>query len=252
MTMDCFLSPEGPALALTSLPPGAAARASRNQAALLFVVLKGECVLETSDRTLRIAESYAAFLPTDAAYAWRIGDHSALAAIISLDHAGYAEMLSMKHGYAPYRLEDSPSYYLISQIISKAINGRQPQGMADDILALSQLLARRRADDARTADGRIGAVVNRIHDEPLVLSSLACFADMTGMHPMTLARKFRQACGCSIGEFRQRVRAERAFYRLIKAAAPLSTLSLDCGYSDQSHMTRTFRRYFGFTPAHLR
>eukprot|EP00873_Tetraselmis_striata_P011251 jgi/Tetstr1/431515/TSEL_002167.t1 len=46
-------------------------------------------------------------------------------------------------------------------------------------------------------------------------------------------------------------RARRAALRL-REAASLAEIAADAGYSDQAHMTRAFRQWFGTTPARLR
>ena len=44
-----------------------------------------------------------------------------------------------------------------------------------------------------------------------------------------------------------RYRAERARV-LIREGRTLATAAAECGFVDQSHLTRVFRRQFGFTP----
>ena len=40
--------------------------------------------------------------------------------------------------------------------------------------------------------------------------------------------------------------------RLLGVASPLAEVAVECGFSDQAHMTRDFARWFGLTPAQLR
>lgn len=40
--------------------------------------------------------------------------------------------------------------------------------------------------------------------------------------------------------------------RLLDVAAPLAEVAVECGFSDQAHMTRDFTRWFGVTPSQLR
>jgi len=39
---------------------------------------------------------------------------------------------------------------------------------------------------------------------------------------------------------------------ILESAAPLSTVAISCGFYDQAHLTRAFRRQYGITPARLR
>ena len=58
--------------------------------------------------------------------------------------------------------------------------------------------------------------------------------------------------GCTIGEYLRRLRADRACRRLADDQAPLAAIAAECGYADQSHMTREIRRRYGRSPSALR
>jgi AraC family transcriptional regulator len=49
-----------------------------------------------------------------------------------------------------------------------------------------------------------------------------------------------------------RRRIEHAKRQLARRDIPLKVVAADCGFSDQSHMTRLFRRLLGTTPAEYR
>jgi AraC family transcriptional regulator len=84
--------------------------------------------------------------------------------------------------------------------------------------------------------------------ERLTISMLAAHA---GVHPVHLARAFRQHYGGTIGELLRELRVDYA-KRRIAAGAPLTQIALDAGFADQSHLTRTFRTVTGATPTEYR
>jgi AraC family transcriptional regulator len=73
-----------------------------------------------------------------------------------------------------------------------------------------------------------------------------------GIHPVYFAAAFRRYAGCSVGDYVRRRRIEYARRRLADRDVPLSDLALEAGFADQSHLTRTFKRFTGMTPAQYR
>ncbi|MGH7943423.1 MAG: helix-turn-helix domain-containing protein [Opitutaceae bacterium] len=82
--------------------------------------------------------------------------------------------------------------------------------------------------------------------------TLAQVASAAGIHPVYLAREFRRFHGCTIGEYVRRLRVERACRQLSSSNETLATIAANTGFSDQSHLSRTFKRLMGMTPAQYR
>ena len=77
-------------------------------------------------------------------------------------------------------------------------------------------------------------------------------ADDAGVHPVHLARVFRFYEGHTPGSYFQRVRVRAACHQLRKQDYPLAIIAAECGFADQSHFTRVFRKFTGNTPAQFR
>lgn len=84
--------------------------------------------------------------------------------------------------------------------------------------------------------------------EPITLQELA---DAAGMGVRQISRAFQQATGKSPHQFLLQRRTEHAKV-LIDQGLPLVEVALQCGFSDQSQMTRTFVRHVGTTPGRFR
>lgn len=82
--------------------------------------------------------------------------------------------------------------------------------------------------------------------------TLSEIAQEVGVHPSHLARSFRAHYGRSIGDTVRRLRLRHATRRLVSSEEPISEIASACGFFDQAHMTRWFRRYFETTPACVR
>jgi len=81
--------------------------------------------------------------------------------------------------------------------------------------------------------------------EPPRVTELASEAGVTIEH---LARAFRRATGCTLGDYLRRQRLLNAARKLRESSLPLALVAQWAGYADQSHMTRQFRHYLGITP----
>lgn len=81
---------------------------------------------------------------------------------------------------------------------------------------------------------------------------VADVARLAGVHPVHLARVFRRRFGCTIGEYVRRLRVDFARREISATETPLSEIALAAGFSDQSHLNRTFKSVFGRTPAEQR
>ena len=105
---------------------------------------------------------------------------------------------------------------------------------------------------APAAPGWLAQVTELLHDryaENLRISELAAVA---GVHPDHLSRVFVRTHGTSIGAYVRRLRVDAAAALLSGSAASISSVALRTGFSDQSHLTRVFKRQRGVTPARYR
>ena len=91
-----------------------------------------------------------------------------------------------------------------------------------------------------------------LHDN--LSESIVCddVARIAGVHPVHLARVFREKTGCTIGEYLRRVRIEFASRQISGTNVSLSEIALAAGFADQSHLTKTFKAHFGVTPSNYR
>jgi AraC-like DNA-binding protein len=90
-------------------------------------------------------------------------------------------------------------------------------------------------------------VRDRLADELLTPPTLADMALMAGVSRYQVLRRFERVYGLPPHAWLLQQRAERA-RRLIRDGCSLSLAAVSAGFADQSHMTRVFVRYFGFTP----
>lgn len=96
-------------------------------------------------------------------------------------------------------------------------------------------------------------VVDRLEAEFAENPSLTELAREAGVHPVHLSATFRRFQHATIGEYihRQRV-SHAARMLLLDKEIPLTEIAAACGFSDQSHLTRIFKRLTGLPPGEFR
>ncbi len=80
-------------------------------------------------------------------------------------------------------------------------------------------------------------------------SPLRVAAEMAGVHQANFSRTFRKHVGVTPNEYRRHARMRLASDLLLCTGAPLADVAIHCGFSDQSHLTRTFSETLGLPPA---
>jgi AraC-like DNA-binding protein len=70
---------------------------------------------------------------------------------------------------------------------------------------------------------------------------------LTGLSRYDLARQFRACLGTSPYRYLVMRRLDRA-RALIRRGTPLADAALACGFADQSHLTRHFKKAYGVAP----
>lgn len=89
------------------------------------------------------------------------------------------------------------------------------------------------------------AVMDEAADPEL---SVAGIAGRVGVHPVHLARVFRQAWGCAPAELLRWRRTERAAALLAHSPLAAAEIAVAVGFADQSHMSRAFKACYGAPP----
>jgi AraC family transcriptional regulator len=136
-------------------------------------------------------------------------------------------------------------FRLMDDLSSMAIEGLALEMIAEASRARSQ--ARTKTSPRWIEKTR--EILHAHFTEPLTVS---CIARSVGVHPVYLSSVFRAHYKCSIVEYLRRLRVEHACREIIKPDVQLADVALACGFSHQSHFTRTFKRITGLTPGQYR
>jgi AraC family transcriptional regulator len=112
-------------------------------------------------------------------------------------------------------------------------------------------VAKRTVEDVREPPWlpAVDGVVHQNFQRPLELTSLA---SSVGVHPTHLCRAFRRFRGHTISEAMLGARVQYVARRVTESDESLTEIAADAGFTDQSHMTRIFKRFTGYPPGEHR
>ncbi|MEM9913517.1 MAG: AraC family transcriptional regulator [Planctomycetota bacterium] len=103
---------------------------------------------------------------------------------------------------------------------------------------------------AKLSSRQYAAVVDLIEYRSPASPSLDELADAAGVTRFHFSRLFKQTAGVSPMHFVQQRKIERA-QNLMRTRPEwtLAAVAFDCGFADQSHFTRTFKKHLGVSPS---
>jgi AraC-like DNA-binding protein len=129
-----------------------------------------------------------------------------------------------------------------------------PEGARDAALWLVGLLTSRAASELGAVRGglapwqkhKIDQYLREHLQRPVRVNELAQQLPLSVSY---FSRAFKQTFGTSPHEYIIQLRLERAQELMVTTAAPLSQIALDCGFGDQAHLSKLFRRGMGESPS---
>lgn len=219
------------------------------------LLLEGSMVEHFEKRRRTLHRRAAFFHPAEADHAESFESGSArlfniqfggdwLRAMAQVDVTLPAEHIPLPDGRVPW---------LAAQIHDEFRGGRERLVVEGLLLAMVGVIVQREAGRERSgAPPWMSQVVERLQAGDAHDVGLAELARLAQVHPSYLARTFRTLHGCTIGQYTRTLRVRRASEMLRSSRLPLSQVALACGFADQSHFTRVFRRVIGVTPAAYR
>jgi AraC family transcriptional regulator len=199
----------------------------------LTIVLQGTFLEESLGGTLVAQAGSTAMRPYGMPHTNRFGSDGAVILAVIPDQDRFAEPIR------EWTRSDIPAAFRAGLRL-----------VAQDESALPELLGA--ISPSVHADRALAVRARRLLDDPERRLSVSALAHAMNVHPIHLARQFRQTYGVSLREYRTIQLVRRAATLVLGTKIPLSRIAHECGFADHSHMCRAFRRVAGWSPSRLR
>jgi AraC family transcriptional regulator len=98
----------------------------------------------------------------------------------------------------------------------------------------------------------LSTVKEILHDRYRERLTLKELANEVGVHPVHLARAFRQRYECCVGDLIRKLRTQAACYDLLNSKHSLADIAAHNGFVDQSHLCRVLKQQTGLSPKQYR
>lgn len=95
----------------------------------------------------------------------------------------------------------------------------------------------------------INAILNDQFSDNLTLDYLS---KILNIHPVHLSRDFSKYFHSGLGEYIRKLRIQKSLQLISQKNLDLTSIAFDCGFSDQSHFTRSFKEINGINPSEYR
>ena len=220
--------------------------------AYLTVVLTGDYAEYESSHTFELGAFTAIFNPCGVVHAGAFGESGARLFTVELRDE-YLRQLGVAVTSSP--LLDSgrgtmlwPGLRLYSAFKRHLADSLTLEGHVLEILAA----ASKSEPTGRTPPPWFRRTREQLHAEFKNNLSMAELASQAGVHPVHLARVFRSQLGQTAGDYVRQLRVRSACDLLRDREFPLAAIAAECGFADQSHFTRIFKRAAGSTPGEFR
>lgn len=72
------------------------------------------------------------------------------------------------------------------------------------------------------------------------------------VHPVTISKYFVRYFGITLGEYMRKLKIDKSLSLIQNDYLSLTEVAIECGFSDQSHFTRNFKKFTGLLPKEFR
>jgi AraC-like DNA-binding protein len=231
-------------IAEVTLPPSFRVPKHDHQPAHVVVVLDGAIRDHTRKGSVDLTEGWIRYSP--GAQTHFVQSLAQGARVVILEAAGFKPLELAESVYVSRKVAGPVVDHFREQLFCSPL--ASPADVEESAMALFTMVR----TQSRGGVARHHAWLNDVKERLASTANLGDLAARAGCHPTFLSRTFRATYGVSIGEYRRRKQLQVVWRLLADPSVPLSVVATRGGFTDQSHMTRMFRRNIGDTPGAIR
>jgi AraC family transcriptional regulator len=235
-------------IAEVTLPPNFRVPKHDHEQPHIVVVLEGAIRDHTRQGSTDLTEGWIRYSP--GAQTHLVASLERGARVVILEAAGFPPLELASSVYVNRELAAPIVDHLQEQLFCSPF--ASPADVEESAIALFTMIRTQSRRSAARRHAWLSEIRERLASPSHANESLGDLAAIAGCHPTFLSRTFRSTYGVSIGEYRRRKQVQIVWRLLADSSVPLSVVAARGGYTDQSHMTRTFRRSLGDTPGAIR
>jgi AraC family transcriptional regulator len=177
---------------------------------------------------------------------------------LSPDWLRSLEDLDSRADFAPAEIQNVRAFSALLQLhrefcrardVDQGVDGFTVESLTAELIGHSIAL---RMPDERRRPPWLARVTEYLEAHATHSLRVGPLADQAGVHPVHLARVFRQVHRCSMAEYQTAARIRRACALLGESELTLAQIALWTGFTDQSHFTRAFTAMVGWPPGAFR
>jgi AraC family transcriptional regulator len=240
-------------LTATAYPPRLRLTPHTHTASFLLFVRNGGFIERHGQRSERCERFTCIYRPANDEHANEFDDEGTMLTAIDLSPAWLARL--REAGFAGERFQfrsplvDQFGDRLDAELAAPdSMSEMIIESLVTDVIVFASRLGKKSGGSNTCAD-RARRLIEEEFASPL---SLARIASEVGVHPVHLARQFRAAQGCTVGEYIRLVRVGFARRELMMTDKPMADIAFSAGFCDHSQLTKTFKRVTGQTPTAFR